>query len=712
MISINRELITEKLEKFNPLTEEYKNYWKVIKRKCIEGYWIGNTYIPATIYFYRNIWNIKLNKENSKSKTIGNPHVRDIEWLRAYLYMEARGFSGFELDTEFHCNHLLLEKQLLKTSNDTRKFVTPEEYLNRVFTRPLGKPLYENPSKNILDLECRDSGKSYWVAALCGMNFLFDGALDYDEYLTALFLKKPMSSETMIGAIDAFYSNQTCNKLLLGLDNLEGSQDYQDVFYPSPLAKFYDGSLVPSKFIIAKRKVKVKENWTVKGSKSMVHHRTFFGNELAGNSIRPSLAVLDEVGFMDNLTHALGHLKDSTSAGGIKTGTIYMIGTGGDSKGKGTAEITKVFNNPQEYDCVSREDLYENRGRRCFFIPKILAYDSNFRDENGFTIIEKAQKKWDNDYTEAKKSTNIDTLNSFYQNSPLTPSHALLSLEGNKYPSAQLHEQLGYLESLPKKELNQLAIKGYLDCDEYGIVTFKPDLDNNLRDCDYPIKSNNKKGCITIYKLPQDTTWLNYIGGLDPIAKEGDPSQIQSDSVASLIIMSRGMLGNEIVAEYTGREDDLNDTNEIMRRLIIFYNAFTLYENNYNNFKVYLQSKNQLHYLAKTPNVLKAGVGRADQFGLHATKDGNEEMSKYTRDWLLEKNFTGEINIKSINSIGMLKELLASGDGVNTDRESALKLCIVLKLQLSLNIKKETVKSDYFKFFERRYDKQGNLINR
>ncbi len=1067
MISINRELITEKIEKFNPLTEDYKNYWKSVKRKCIEGYWIGNTYIPGTIYFYRNIWNIKLNKDNSKSKTIGNPHVRDIEWLRAYLYMEARGFSGFELDTEYHCNHYILQQQLLKNTNDTRKFMTPENYLNRVFDKPLGKALYLNPSKNILDLECfhhktkvlkydgsiveigslqegdllmgpdskprkvlnkaigvdnfykikssrfkeqlvtknhliavevltskngsyvngkrgkklysrvktnisvkealekqkqvsfrnkyylyqspeitfnnsstlkidpyylglwlsdgrsnctsikltdfelwdylkefalsnnikysekiikaestdrirkeareyyyycpkfrqkfkdyklifnkhipsdylisskenrlqllaglldgdgwwdthmksfgfisidynltknfeylcrslgfntstkiikyrkgatkiqystlvngdfletiptkikrkqvvnstitrinknrssfvvektdivdkfvsievnddnlfllddftvvhncRDSGKSYWVAALAGMNFLFDGALDYDEYLSAITNKKPMSSETMIGAIDAFYSNQTCNKLLLGLDNLEGSQDFQDVFYPSPLAKFYDGSLVPSKFIIAKRKVKVKENWVVKGSKSMVHHRTFFGNELAGNSIRPSLAILDEVGFMDNLTHALGHLKDSTSSGGIKTGTIYMIGTGGDSKGKGTEEITKVFNNPEEFDCVSREDLYENKGRRCFFIPKILAYDSTFRDDNGFTILEKAQAKWDKDYEEAKKSSNIETLNSFYQNSPLTPSHALLSLDGNRYPSAQIHEQLCYLEALPKGEYNKLAMKGYLDCDEYGTVTFRPDLNNELRDCSYPIRPTNKKGCVTIYKLPQDTTWLNYIGGLDPIGTEGKKEDIQSDSVASLVIMSRGIYGDEIVAEYTGREDEMNDTNEIMRRLIVFYNAFTLYENNYNNFKIYMQGKNQLHFLAKTPNILKAGVGRADSYGLHATSDGNKEMVKLTSDWLKQKSYTGEINIKNVNSIGLLKELLAASDDVNTDRESALKLCIVLKLQLSLNKKKEVVNDNYFSFFNKRYDKQGNLIKR
>lgn len=700
---VNRELIKINIEKYSPLSEEYIHYWKDLKRKCIEGLWIGNDYIPASIFFYRNFWNIKLNKDNSKSKSIGNPHVRDIEWERAWLFMEARGFSGFIDDDEYHCDYKVLANQVENPDFvDKRKFLNPEDYLKRSFPKPLGKPLYRNESKNVLDLECRDSGKSYWVASLAGSNFIFDGALDYDEYLEALRINKPMSSETMIGAIDAFYSGQTCNKLILGLDNLEGSMLFQDKFYPSPLWKYYDGSLQPSKFIIAKKDVKIKNNWVTKGSKSILHHRTFYDNELAGNGTRPSFTVLDEVGFMDNLTSALSHLKDCTSDGGFKFGTIYMTGTGGDSKGKGTEEIKKVFNNPEEYDCVTREDIYENRGRRAFFIPKYLAYGADFRDSNGVTLKDKASKKWEEDYEKAKNSADSKKLDEFLQNSPATPSHALLSLTGNRYPTAQLSDHLTNLETLRSNKL-LTGIMGDLIYEKDG-TELKFKVNSDLRNCDYPIIKGNKKGGITIYEHPVNPVKGKYIAGCDPTASDGDANQIQSDSVLSCIIYKRSTVedpsGDIIVAEYTGREDDLRSTNENVRKLLLYYNALCLYENNFPNLKEYLENKNHLFLLAKTPKLLtnsassKAGI----TYGVRINKTLHAELETYVRDWLLDTSSNGKPNFQNIYSIGLIKELLAAGEGVNTDREVALKLVILLKLQFEKVQIEENKKDQKFNF--------------
>lgn len=715
--TVNYNLIQEKLQKFIPNTEEYVTYWKEEFRKIIEGKWIGNYFVPGPVYFYANYWTIE-----AKGRFI-NPLIRDLEREVFNWYEEARGFSGFEKDERFHCD-LNIKKQQIKDSNftDKRVYISVREYINKFHHGNLGRPLYNNQCKNVVVISCRGSGKTKTGAGLIAHTFITDGIKDLvkfkqfkkeEEEKLGYEIPFPMKSNSVISSIDSKYSNKVVDDFFIGYDKIKGGQTYNNINYPSPFIKKYSGSLkAGSGGLTAKYEEKVNGNWTEGGSYSFIRHVTYHGNPAAANGFRSAFILDDEVGFHGNLLETFGQLKQCTEVEGDKFGVIWLTGTSGDMKKDGaTHQVKKIFYNPEEYNCLVFDDIYENKNTIGCFIPrwKVL---SEFKDSNGITNEKLAKEAWQNKYDEAKKAKDSSVLDMFLQNDPAVPSHAFLSFDGNKYPTVQLQERLSYLESLPKKELNQLAIKGYLECDEYGIVTFKPDLDNNLRDCDYPIEKHNKKGCVTIYKLPQDTTWLNYVGGLDPIEAEGKAHEIQSDSVASLVIVSRGMLGDEIVAEYTGREESLNDTNEIMRRLIVFYNAFTLYENNFNNFKVYMQSKNQLHYLAKTPNVLKAGVGRLDQYGLHASKEGKEEMCGYTRNWLLEKNFTGEINIKSINSIGMLKELLASGDGVNTDRESALKLCIVLKLQLSLNIKKETVKSDYFKFFERRYDKQGNLINR
>ncbi len=1078
---VNRELIKINIEKYNPLSEEYINYWKSLKRKCIEGLWIGNDYIPAPIFFYRNFWNIKLNKANSKSKSLGNPHVRDLEWERAWIYMEARGFSGFINDDEYHCDYKILFNQTEDPNYiDKRKFLNPEEYLKRNYTKPLGKPLYKNEAKNVLDLEARDTGKSYWVAMLSAMNFLFDGALDYDEYLQALSINKPMSSETMIGAIDAFYSGQTCNKLVLGLDNLEGSMTFQDKFYPSPLWKYYDGSLQPSKFIIAKKDVKIKNNWITKGSKSIVHHRTFYDNELAGNGTRPSFTVLDEVGFMDNLTLALGHLKDCTCDSGVKFGTIWLCvcagtkiwtangnliniedlnkkdgiigwdentknvsptyienmfppsikecfrittnmgrilecsydhpilwskenfgskprikgsrtkrdfikkttfketkdikvddqiaiadtvdiftnktmweprlvgmligdgcyafnktpilsncdlginnyiderydvkveksyitkdgrlyresrirgicnnlrelgiygqtklkktlplnihsysketiceliaglydtdgcvcivkntlkasvtlssmsrnlmeevrlllqklgihgiiseclpnpknkldknsyyklsigdkrsllnfanninllvnykqenlnrikeiykdkpfrksksiegirfervvkienignqvvynltagvhntylangiithntGTGGDSRGKGTEEIKRVFHNPEDYDCVTREDIYENKGRKCFFIPKFLAYNDDYRDSNGFTLIDKALKKWEADYTKAKGSNDDETLNSFLQNSPAKPSHALLSLDGNNYPTVQISEHLGEIETL-KVNKALLGTIGNLEFRNDDSLEFIPN--DKLKPVDYPVNKYHKKGGIIIYEEPtEDKPKGKYIAGCDPIGGEGPKQDIQSDSVFSIIIYKRctenDLDGDKIVAEYTGREDTFNDTFEHARKLLLYYNAFCLYENNCPNFKSYLENKNQLYLLCKTPKSLSnIAVGKeTSTYGIRMTKQIAEISSGYAKDKLLGKAPNGKFNLQNIYSIGLLKEFLASSEGVNTDREVAYKLVCILLLQLERVKVEETKKQSYDSFF---FNKEG-----
>ena len=488
---------------------------------------------------------------------------------------------------------------------------------------------------------------------------------------------------------------------------------YNNILYPSPLVKKFTGSLkAGSVGMTAEYEEKVDGGWKVDGSKSFIRHVTFHTSPTAANGFRSAFILDDEVGFHHNILETHAQLVQCTEVEGDKFGIIWYTGTGGDfSKNSAMESVKKMYYNPEDYNLLVFDDIYENKGKIGCFMPRYMV-NSEFKDSDGNTNVEEAIKDWEVKYEIAKKADDTSVLDGFLVSNPKVPSHIFLSETGNRYPTALLQEQLGYLESLPKGEYNKLAMKGYLDCDNYGIVTFRPDLENKLKDCSYPIKPGNKTGCVTIYKLPQDTTWLNYIGGLDPIGTEGKKEDIQSDSVASLVIMSRGIYGDEIVAEYTGREDEMNDTNEIMRRLIVFYNAYTLYENNYNNFKIYMQSKNQLHFLAKTPNVLKAGVGRIDQYGLHATTEGNKEMIKLTDDWLKQKSYTGEINIKNVNSIGLLKELLASSDDVNTDRESALKLCIVLKLQLSLNKKKEVVNDNYFSFFNKRYDKQGNLIKR
>ena len=236
------------IEEINPLKIKYKRYWKDVKRKCIEGYWVDGIYMTGNLYFYANLGKILLNKNGSKTKSVGSPDIRDVEWKKSYIFTEARGFSGFELDDKYTCsrwvdsinkapdeedeeNGIPSKKQVIedyirrkkikpfdvKNMNGDefpawnkikfKEYVTAREYLPRKHNKDLGKPLYYNNAKNVFDLEARRMGKSYFAAVgLILHNFLFDGAVDYDEYLNALKNKEPVSSETVVGAIDAKYT--------------------------------------------------------------------------------------------------------------------------------------------------------------------------------------------------------------------------------------------------------------------------------------------------------------------------------------------------------------------------------------------------------------------------------------------------------------------------------------------------------------------------
>ncbi len=694
----------------NPLTEEYGDLWEREYQRIIEGHWVGNVYMTGPMYFYTNHWHIELTNEKTKTRVIGSPDIRDIEFRKFYTYLVAKGFSGFEEDAEFHCNHKLRD-------SDNRVFLEPMKYLYKVHKKALGRPLYDNNMLNIIEIGCRGYGKTFSTSGLIYHNFITDGIKNINEALDAIeeynnpFANKSIS---IFGAIDTKYSNKVLNAFNIGVKYLKGGYKLGDEFFPPPFSRRTSGTLkAGGAGLFNEWKEKEGNNDVIKGTGSSIHHVTFFNNPHAANGFRNSLCILDEIGFFDGLLETWGQLKECTSTDKLKMGVIWALGTGGDMKGGSTEAAKEVFYHPEDYDCISFADEWENKGSCGLFIPRTMVMGSEFKDEFGNSLYEKASKSWEEEFSKQKKATDQSVVDGYLQNNPIKPSHAFLVLEGNRYPTAQIQEQLDSLDILPKAEFSKLAIVGTLESDHLDNITFKPDLDNRLRDCGYPILKDNKKGCVTIYEMPDiKAEPFTYVAGLDPIGTEGPASEIQSNSIASCVIVRRGLFGRKIVAEYAGRETELNDTNEIMRKLLVFYNAHCLYENNYNNFKLYLQGKLQLHYLAKTPNVLKASVGRSDSYGLHATKEGNKEMVKHLSDWLLSKAPNGETVIKGINSKSILKELISAGDEVNTDRETALKLAIVLGLQLDLNTKKEEIQTDYFDYFSKRYDKDGHLIRR
>ena len=164
-----------------------------------------------------------------------------------------------------------------------------------------------------------------------------------------------------------------------------------------------------------------------------------------------------------------------------------------------------------------------------------------------------------------------------------------------------------------------------------------------------------------------------------------------------------------VVAEYTARPSLANMYNDNLIKLLTYYNAKTLYENNLKGLKIYFEQKKCLHLLKEQPKILKDIVKDSQVqrgYGIHMNETIKRQCEIYVRDWLLtpkcdeEGKETGRLNLHNIYSIPLLQELIAydSKNG-NFDRFISFALCILHENEnyhININNTKEKKHSNAF----------------
>ena len=727
----------------NPLSIKYKAWWKEHKRKCVNGEWVNHgkdwKWVPGSLFFYVNDWHIQLNKKGSKSKTKskGKPMLRDLEWIKHFVYNVARGFSGFENDDEYSCHDVLklaiedpttdldvfieeyemaeVIKEAVYTSKGTpKKYMDPYKYLTRYFKESMGRALFQNYAQDVVDIESRGTGKSYNMSGLAAHNFLMDGAQDYDEYLEELANKTPMASETLIGAVDTKYSGDTIRKMRFGLDNLEGEYTIGEYSYAPPLSRKFSGSWESGKYVIQEYDKNVGGQWLKRGTKSIFKHRSFKDNPFAANGTRPGFSVIDEVGFMGNLLAALGQMVECTHNGAEKFGTIWMTGTGGDMDGGATEAVKAVFYDPKTYSCVGFMDYFEGSGREIgFFIPAWMGLNQ-FKDDLGNTNVEAAISYLLRIRERKRKGQDKSAYNSELCQRPIFPSEAFLLDGGNIFPTADLKEHLGFVESTTDADV--VGLNGTMIVSGEGKAEFKVDI--NARPCRYPIgKDDDKAGCVVVWASPdKDSQYGWYVAGNDPYDQDKASTSV---SLGSLIVFQRASLDNgcnhdRIVAEYTARPQFARDFYEQCRRILMWYNASCLYENEKIGIKTHFEMKNSLSLLAYTPTILKSNANStvARMYGQHMSTPIKNEAELFLRDWLMEDAGDGRLNLHFIYSPQILKELINYNETGNFDRVIALMLAVIQLKQMHRIVvkKKQDIKDTIDPFFKRKsYDNNHGI---
>lgn len=721
------------IPRYHPDDPRYLIYWKGQKKVLIEGMWgqesNGYRYCPGVLYGYGNFYTIKETDHEKKSRFNMRPSIRDLEWHRAYNFLEAQGFSGFSEDNEHSCDEALLDEKilnfvkerkpkryarLLNDNGDLKTYVAAREYLKKLHDKPLGIPLYNNYTKNIMELGSRGGGKSYWASWLAVFLIITDSMKVYD------ITGEIPAASVCIGSSNSDKSSELCQKVADGLNFLAISKDLgvygdetSDDYEPNPFYKNMAGSLEINnkrnpfrhEYVILHKGKKFK-----RGTGSSIFHVSYSTNKRSGDESaaggRYNLSLIEETGLCENVIDVHKSNAATLATDGERMGTEIYLGTSGNMEL--IAGTRRIFENPKDFDCLEFEDVFEGTNNKIgFFIPFYMV-DMRFKDSDGNTDLEKA-KQYAIDRRKDIKTK--DKLNGEKMNFPIAPSEMWITREASILPKEEAKEVKKRLLS-DYTYKNRTFVELIWDSTQPNGVKYKiiPEEEAIVMDTHQESQGSNekknKKGksteCdIIVYEFPDVSKYndLYKFIGVDPYVAE---EREGGESLGSCFILknpkyiSEGISGDIVVAEITGKYSSRKDFNTKIEKLLAFYGnpqrSLMFEANRGDDIKEHFLKRNKEELLALSPVKFEDSKVLAKIRMSYGYTVGNDIAKLHNlnqlAEWLLEETtLYGETkkNIERIGSLGLLDEIieydweLDKAHKANYDRISALTGCIVAR---------------------------------
>lgn len=440
------------------------------------------------------------------------------------------------------------------------------------------------------------------------------------------------------------------------------------------------------------------------GYKSEITGVTLKDNPSSIRGKKANLIMFEEGGSMSELGAAWQIARPSVEVDGLAFAPMIIWGTGGDEDSK-FATLKDMFYNPKGYNCLEFDNIWDEAATstKCgFFVPQYTNMD--IRDEHGTRLY------MDNDgntlykpaieYILAERQKVIENATSnaaidrYVAERPITPAEAMLEFNGNIFPKKELQEQLSLLRT--NKKLQNHKQVGDLVQQPDG--TIKWVIKKNGDITHYPLKQGeDPTGSIVIWEHPnKDASPGLYIAGIDSY----DYDESSTTSLGSCFIYKRiqsiEQYSDIIVAEYTGRPKSAEEFYENVRKLLLYYNARAMYENQNKGIFVYFTNKHCDYLLADQPDIINDIVSNSKvnrKKGCHMNKQIKQWGWGLIKDWLNDINADGKKNLYNIMSEPLLEELIAANDVVNVDRVMALTQVMIYREQL-YNVKVKEVKKE------------------
>lgn len=410
---------------------------------------------------------------------------------------------------------------------------------------------------------------------------------------------------------------------------------------------------------------------------------------------RAKLVLWEEGGKFPSLLDAWRIEQPSVETDDGKAfGLMIAFGTGG-TEGASFEGLKELFYKPKSYNVLSFPNIWDD-GREntecAFFVPaysNLESFDDDgnqvYMDKDGNSYKEKAIENLIDQRNKVKDGgASQQSIDRFISERPIKPAEAVLELGKNIFPRKLLMDQLTRIRT--NKKLQSMKHIVYLEWDGNGQVkaTEKPSGDIT----NYPLKKGDKPhGSVVIWEYPvKDPPLGLYIGGCDPY----DHDDSFTNSLGSTFIFKRVRAGEAwtdvIVAEYSGRPDTAEEYYENVRKLLTFYNARLLFENERKGIYPYFTNKHCDYLLADQPDKIISEVFKDSKVqrrkGCHMTKQIRAYGEGLILEWLLDEFEEGHPNVERVYSEPLIEELIEN-DGVrNVDRVIALCMVMIYREEL------------------------------
>lgn len=434
---------------------------------------------------------------------------------------------------------------------------------------------------------------------------------------------------------------------------------------------------------------------TEQGYKSSICGITLKNDPERIRGTRGKLVLWEEGGKFPSLLDAWRIEQPSVeNDDGIAFGTMIAFGTGG-TEGASFDGLKELFYKPKAYNVLSFPNIWDEgrENTECgFFVPSwsnLESFDDNcdyvYMDKDGNSLKEKAVCNLIEQRNKIKDGgASQQSIDRFISERPIRPAEAVLELGKNIFPRKLLMDQLTRIRT--NKKLQSMKHVVDLEWDGNGQVkaTEKPNGDIT----NYPLKKGDKPhGSVVIWEYPvKDPPLGLYIGGCDPY----DHDDSFTNSLGSTFIFKRVRAGEAwtdvIVAEYSGRPDTAEEYYENVRKLLTFYNARLLFENERKGIYPYFTNKHCDYLLADQPDKIISEVFKDSKVqrrkGCHMTKQIRAYGEGLILEWLLDEFEEGHPNVERVYSEPLIEELIEN-DGVrNVDRVIALCMVMIYREEL------------------------------